>query len=56
MTKQDLIDRVYRTRGLPDAVTKKAVCQVVDAVFAQMSEYFIRAKVTRRETPHAPRA
>jgi nucleoid DNA-binding protein len=51
MTKQDLIDRVFRTRGLPPQVTKKAVGAVVDAVFTQMSDYFVRAKVTRRETP-----
>ncbi len=51
MTKQDLIDRVFRTRGLPPAVTRKAVSLVVDAVFAQMSDYFVRTKVTRRETP-----
>jgi DNA-binding protein HU-beta len=51
MTKQDLIDRVFRTKGLPPEVTKKAVSRVVDAVFVQMSEYFVRAKVTRRETP-----
>jgi len=51
MTKQDLIDRVFRTKGLPPGVTRKAVCALVDAVFAQMSDYFVRAKVTRRETP-----
>jgi nucleoid DNA-binding protein len=55
MTKQDLIDRVFRTmgrtKGLPPELTKKTVTRLVDAVFCEMGDYFIRAKVTRRDTP-----
>ncbi|RMH41992.1 MAG: HU family DNA-binding protein [Deltaproteobacteria bacterium] len=51
MTKQELIDRIYRTRGLPNGVTKKAVKEIVDGVFSELSDYFVKSKVTRNQTP-----
>jgi hypothetical protein len=45
MTKAELIERVYKNRGLPPTLTKKNVGQIVEAVFGELGEYFIRAKV-----------
>jgi DNA-binding protein HU-beta len=45
MTKAELIERVYKNRGLPPALTKKSVGQIVEAIFGEIGEYFIRAKV-----------
>ena len=51
MTKQELIEKVASTPGLPPELTKKAVGTLVDAVFAELGDYFIKAKMTRRQTP-----
>lgn len=51
MTKQELIEKVAATPGLPLDLTKKAVATLVDAVFAELGDYFVKAKVTRRATP-----
>jgi nucleoid DNA-binding protein len=51
MTKQELIEKVAATPGLPPELTKKAVATLVDAVFAELGDYFVKAKVTRRQTP-----
>jgi DNA-binding protein HU-beta len=51
MTKQELIDRVYRKRGLPEGITKKAVAEIVDGVFAELGDYFIKSRVTKNHTP-----
>ena len=40
MTKQELIDRVYRQRGLPNDLTKKLVAEIVDGVFNELRDYF----------------
>src|SRR5690606_24544059 len=47
MTKRELIDRVYRKRGVPAGVTKRAVGEIIDGVFAELGDYFIRTKVTK---------
>jgi nucleoid DNA-binding protein len=47
MTKAELIERVHATKNLPRDLTKKTVGQIVDAVFVEMGDYFIRTKVTR---------
>ena len=49
MTKAELIERVYGKKELPAELTKKAVQQIVDAVFTEMGDYFIRTKVTRNQ-------
>jgi nucleoid DNA-binding protein len=50
MTKAELIERVHAKKHLPRNLTKKAVGQIVDAVFLEMGDYFIRTKVTRNAT------
>ncbi|HVY38969.1 MAG TPA: HU family DNA-binding protein [Polyangia bacterium] len=50
MTKAELIERVYAGKNLPRGLTKKAVAQIVDAVFTEMGDYFIRTRVTRNQT------
>jgi nucleoid DNA-binding protein len=49
MTKAELIERVYGRKRLPRDLTKKTVSQIVDAVFTEMGDYFIRTKVTRNQ-------
>ena len=54
MTKAELIERVARQKDLPRDLTKKAVAQIVDAVFMELGDYFIRARVggnSRRGSP-----
>ncbi len=48
MTKAELIERVHAQKHLPRELTKKAVGQIVDAVFTEMGDYFIRTRVSRR--------
>jgi DNA-binding protein HU-beta len=50
MTKAELIARVHAKKNLPRDLTKKTVAQIVDAVFLEMGDYFIRTKVTRNAT------
>ncbi len=51
MTKLELIERIYRIKGLPPELTKKAVGQIVDAVFSELSDYFVKSKLTRVVVP-----
>jgi DNA-binding protein HU-beta len=51
MTKQELIERVYKTKGLAPDVTKKTVGFIIDSVFAEIGEYFIKGKLTRATQP-----
>jgi nucleoid DNA-binding protein len=50
MTKAELIERVYGRKQVPRELTKKALGQIVDAVFTEMGDYFIRSKVTRKQS------
>jgi DNA-binding protein HU-beta len=49
MTKQELIDRVHRKRGA--GLTKKAVTEIIDGVFTELGDYFVKSKVTKAATP-----
>jgi nucleoid DNA-binding protein len=51
MTKAELIDRIARSRELPPDVTKKCIAQVLDLAFAELADYFIRAKIKRSSNP-----
>ena len=51
MTKADLIERVAKRKDLPRELTKKAVAQIVDAVFMEMGDFFIRSRVARKPAP-----
>lgn len=44
MTKQELIDRVYRQHGIPNDLTKKLIAELVDGVFTELREYFIESE------------
>ena len=50
MTKAELIERVYEHKQLPHDLTKKTVIQIVDLLFTEMGDYFIRSKVTRNQS------
>ena len=47
MTKQELIDRVYKRRGVALGLTKKAVSEIIDGVFAELGDYFVKSKSTK---------
>jgi nucleoid DNA-binding protein len=47
MTKAELIARVASRKDLPRDITKKALAQIVDSVFTEIGDYFIRARVSR---------
>jgi nucleoid DNA-binding protein len=49
MTKAELIERVYSQKNLPRDLTKKTVAQIIDAVFTEMGDYFIRTRVSRNQ-------
>ena len=61
MTKQELIERVASKLGneratpqakqVKDELHKKTVALVIDTVFAELGEYFIKARVTTRRVP-----
>jgi nucleoid DNA-binding protein len=51
MTKQELIERVYRNHGLTNGLTKKAVREIVESVFDELGDYFVKSKVTRQTAP-----
>ena len=48
MTKQELIKRIAATQGV--ALNRKSIGVLVDAVFANLAEYFIAARVGKRKT------
>lgn len=47
MTKQELIALIYRKRGAQNGLTKKAVADIIDGVFAELGDYFVKARVRR---------
>ena len=47
MTKAELIERLAERKDLPRDLTKKALGNIVQAVFTEMGDYFIRARVSR---------
>jgi nucleoid DNA-binding protein len=49
MTKAELIERVHGRKQLPRDLTKKTVGQIVDAVFMEVGDYFIRTRMTRNQ-------
>jgi DNA-binding protein HU-beta len=49
MTKAELIERVAARKDLPRDLTKKTVAQIVDALFLEMGDYFIRARAGGRK-------
>ena len=45
MTKQELIERIYRKRGERHGLTKKAVADIIDGVFAELGDYFVKSRL-----------
>jgi nucleoid DNA-binding protein len=51
MTKAELIEKIARSRDLPPDITKKCVQQILEIAFGELSAYFVRARVTRTQSP-----
>jgi DNA-binding protein HU-beta len=49
MTKAELIERVYHSRGRE--LTKKQVTELIDGVFEELADYFTKARTTRGAKP-----
>ena len=47
MTKAELIARVASRKDLPRDLTKKAIGQIIEAMFTELGDYFIRSRVSR---------
>ncbi len=43
MTKQELVDQVFRKRGIALGLTKKSVGEIIDGVFGELAGYFVTA-------------
>jgi nucleoid DNA-binding protein len=44
MTKAELIERVASKKDLPRGLTKKTVAHIIEAMFTELGDYFIRAR------------
>lgn len=51
MTKAELIEKIARNRELPPDITKKCVQQILEIAFGELSAYFVKARVTRAQSP-----
>ena len=51
MTKAELIARVASRKDLPRTLTKKAYARIIDAVFTEVGDYFIRARPNLSNPP-----
>jgi DNA-binding protein HU-beta len=51
MTKAELIARVASRKDLPRTLTKKAYARIIDAVFTEVGDYFIRARPSAANPP-----
>jgi nucleoid DNA-binding protein len=47
MSKAELIERVASKKDLPKGLTKKTVAQIVEAMFTELGDYFIRTRASR---------
>jgi len=48
MTKHELVERVYRKHGVPAGLTKKAVATIIDGLFAELGDYFVKSRSAKR--------
>jgi nucleoid DNA-binding protein len=51
MTKAELIARVAGRKDLPRTLTKSAYARIIDAVFTEVGDYFIRARPSQTNPP-----
>lgn len=49
MTKAELIERVQKSRG--KELTKKQVTEIIDGVFAELGDYFVKQRLTKGAAP-----
>jgi nucleoid DNA-binding protein len=53
LTKQELIERVFRNHRVQDGtgISKKTVHNLVEAVFDELADYFVKARLSKSEVP-----
>ncbi len=51
MTKAELIDKVASRKDLPRNLPKKVYARIIDAVFTEVGDYFIRARPSLSNPP-----
>lgn len=51
MTKAELIESIYKKKGQPANLTKKAVTEIVESVFDEIADYFVKQRVTKNGNP-----
>jgi nucleoid DNA-binding protein len=51
MTKAELIERVASRKDLPRTLSKKSYAKIIEAVFTEVGDYFIRARPTISNPP-----
>lgn len=51
MTKAELVARIAGRKDLPRTLSKKAYARIVDAVFTEVGDYFIRARPSASNPP-----
>jgi len=51
MTKAELIERICSRKDLPRNLTKKAYAKIIDAIFMEVGDYFIRARASQSSPP-----
>lgn len=44
MTKAELIETIYKKKGQPANLTKKAVTEIVESVFSEIADYFVKQR------------
>lgn len=44
MTKAELIEIIYKKKGQPANLTKKAVTEIVETVFTEIADYFVKQR------------
>ena len=49
MTKAELIERVHKARG--KELTKKQVAEIIDGVFKELGDFFVKQRITKSNTP-----
>jgi len=49
MTKTELIDKIYRSEKIAKT-TKKQVSEIVDALFDELGDYFIKTKPSKKKS------
>lgn len=51
MTKAELIEKIYKKKGMPANITKKLVTDIVESVFDEIGDFFVKGRVSKNATP-----